>query len=233
MICHHAECIQVGTPVDGRIGTEDLLGAHVLERAEQLIGAGELADVSSLRRFHLGDAEVEDAHEQVRAVFGEEEIGGLDVAVDHARIVCAGKGAAGLLRNLHDHSEGQALLAFEQLLEVVSVQPLEDHVRLVMLGHAVVDDAHDMDARDARDGEGLTLEALGCLFGSGEAGVEELDGDLTIQLAVARCPHARHAPLSQGVEQLEAVPHDRTTADRRWRCGGRIGSTHGVHERVR
>jgi len=74
---------EVGAGVDGlALG---LLGAHVEGGAEEGAALGEEdgdVEVGALERF--GDAEVEDFDEEGGVVFGEEEVGGFEVAVDDA-----------------------------------------------------------------------------------------------------------------------------------------------------
>ena len=81
----------------------DLLGGHVLRRADDLAGAGQ-RQVLRLAAHQLRDAEVGDLHP---ALLVEQDVFRLDVAVDHAVVVGVLQGVANLR---HD---GQGFLGCE------------------------------------------------------------------------------------------------------------------------
>ena len=79
---HGAEAVDVGPGVERAVAA-GLLGAHVGRRPDAHAGLGELVLVLG-RAERAGDAEVGD---EGVAVAGEEQVLGLDVAVDHAVLV--------------------------------------------------------------------------------------------------------------------------------------------------
>ena len=82
---HHAQAEDIAARVRRRgIG---LLGGHVLGRAHEraLHGAG--ARVAERGIGHARDAEIDDARADGTVVVGDEDVGGLQVAVDHAAAV--------------------------------------------------------------------------------------------------------------------------------------------------
>ena len=61
-----------------------LLGAHVLERADDLAELGEHRPFGQLLGRGLGHAEVDDLGDGPAVVFGHQHVRGLEVAVDDA-----------------------------------------------------------------------------------------------------------------------------------------------------
>ena len=80
-----AEAVDVGPDV-GRLGVADLLGGDEVGRAQHLALAGQAA-VGLAFAGHLGQAEVEHLDDALLALESEDQVGRLDVAVDHAPLV--------------------------------------------------------------------------------------------------------------------------------------------------
>ena len=115
-----------------------MLGGHVGGGAEHLAGAGDLTG------RELGDAEIGDAGPLAAVDFprGHEDVGGLDVAMDHALAVRVTEGVGELLADIADAIEGEALTLLHGTVEGVTVNKLHDQKgRAFVLAH--VEDGHD------------------------------------------------------------------------------------------
>jgi hypothetical protein len=125
-----------------------------------------------------GEAEVEDAD---AAVVADHDVGGLEVAVDEAGGVGGGEALAGLAEHGGELGEGPAL-ALEPGVQGHAVDELHGDVDLAAEGADLVD-ADDVGVRQPGHGLGLAQEA-----GAGQVlaglGVEQLDGDLAVELLV-------------------------------------------------
>ena len=95
LVERHAQREDVGPVVNADPLTGCLLGRHVIRRAREVAGARKRERV-----FHLGQAEIGHLGPAFR---GEHDVGGLHVAVDHARVV-------GVLERLgHGRDQGGGL----------------------------------------------------------------------------------------------------------------------------
>jgi hypothetical protein len=103
------DAVDIGPPVD-RGGGSCLFGSHVRRRADDRAGPGQPAAVA-----HLGDAEVENLHEEafIRPAH-EKEVRRLDIAMNHLRRVSRGKTATNLTADADRIGNRQLLLALEQ-----------------------------------------------------------------------------------------------------------------------
>ena len=98
-----AEGVDVGAGVDvGGVGVgAGLLRAHVGRGADHLLEAGEERLVGEVGLHRLGDAEVDHLGHRLGAVLdGDEDVAGLEVAVDDAFLVGVLDGAADLEEEL-------------------------------------------------------------------------------------------------------------------------------------
>ena len=148
LVEEHAQGVEVAAGV-GR-------GAAGLLRRE--VGRGP-QPASRPLPLNLGDAEVEQLHE-VGVVLGLEQhhVGGLDVAVDDARLVGLAEGAEKLLADGGGAGLGQPPLAPEDVEEVLAVEVLHGQVEpLVSLQLAEVEDGDGV-----RDGRGARPPAPRC-----------------------------------------------------------------------
>ncbi len=168
-----AERIDVGPPVEHL--SARLLGREVLRRADHHVGAG-LLDVAA-----HGARYPEVGHHGI-AVLIEENVVGLDVAVDHPFAVSEGERGG----DVHSHPDEQMLRERPHRLEPV----VEDAGEIV---HDEIDGLvlapHGEDADDVRVAE---LRRHGCLapearlerFLSRELGLEDLDGYRNIEFRI-------------------------------------------------
>ncbi len=108
----------------------DLLGRHEARRAHHA------AHLREARRLDVGDAEVGDLH---RAVLEQEDVAGLDVAVDHALPVRVAERVEDLRHDAHDLGVGEALVPLECGLEVAPLDVLHRDERGAVVLVEVVD----------------------------------------------------------------------------------------------
>jgi hypothetical protein len=112
LIEDHAAREQVAAPVDRLAG--ELLGRHVRDGAEHRAELGELGGVE------LGDAEIGDFD---AAVGEQDDVGGLDVAMDDAALVRVLQGAQQLAHDAARLGQRERAAVVEQALQVAALPP--------------------------------------------------------------------------------------------------------------
>jgi hypothetical protein len=194
-----AEGELVGAGVDA--GAEELLRGHVagvpsmtpvtvIEASrERQVGDGggcsgagsEVAEAGGAARGGLGagEAEVEDAD---AAVVADHDVGGLEVAVDEAGRVGGREALAGLANMAGELGEGSPALALEPGAQGHAVHEFHGDVDLAAEGADLVD-ADDVGVGEPGHGLGLAQQAVAGQVLAG-LGVEQLDGDLAVELLV-------------------------------------------------
>ena len=176
-----------------------LLGGHVLRRARHRAGVGERLEAPR-RVVDLGDAEVADLRElDLAAVVvdlgGDDDVVGLEVAVDDALVVGAGDRAQTLRHQPHHPGLVQRPLLADQPPEGAPLQELHDEVEEVPL-LTEVEDLHAVGVVDARRRHRLAAEALGRLGLLHHRRVEHLYGDAALQGRVLRLVDVAHRALA-------------------------------------
>jgi hypothetical protein len=168
-----------------------LLGREVVR------GADDRAGLRHVRLAAAGDAEVGDLQPPGRI---DENVVGLEVAVDDPADVCAAGGAQNLLCETDRPARLKRRLLADELLQRTPADVLHrDVVRPVPL--AAVVDRHDVRAAKARRTAGLAPEALNVLSVLGELTAQELDRDLAAQPQILGAMDIRHAPRAHALEQ--------------------------------
>ena len=178
----------------------------------------------------LGDAEVEHLH-AVRPVgaLGEEEVRGLEVAVDDAESVGLGDGLAGLEHHVDRDALIDPAVLLQDVLEVHPVEVLHDEVRRARLQRADVVDLHRVLAAGCSTAaRRLAHEARHHVGVHRHLRVEELDGDLLVEVKVHGRHHGAHAPDAE--HALDAILADEDVARHRdaGRAGSGLGHARGV-----
>ncbi len=152
----HAERPDVAARV-ARLRRAQLLRRHVVRRAHDVVGAGEVAVLA----MRLGDAEVEHLDE-VRAVgtLGEEQIARLEVAMDDAERVGLGERTARLRDVARRDGDRDRATRAQQLRQVATVEPLHHDERRAVVGAADVEHPAHVLVLELRRGARLAQEPL-------------------------------------------------------------------------
>jgi len=153
LVKQHAQGVNIGAgvDVDRALG---LFGAHVFRRADELAVLGEESFFSEPAREAFGDAEVNDLGEEPAVGHDGDDVGGLEVAVNHALGVRVLHGVADL------REEREAVFDAEPVGrgeggDGVALDVLYHEIRLARFGHARVEHARDVEV--VHEGEGLPL----------------------------------------------------------------------------
>ena len=170
----------------------DLLRRHVRRRAEGRVGGGQIVLIFT-EVGHLGDAEVENL-DQRRSIGagGEEEVGGLEVAVDDAERMRLGQRLARLQDVPHGLRDRQPLASVEHSGQRLPVEVLHDHEGDTLPGAPHVHDPDPVLALDPRRRPRLPQESLEHLPVE-HVPQHDLDGHPLGQLPVVRGQHKPHA----------------------------------------
>ena len=194
LVGHAAECIEVAARVDGVAGP--LFGAHVVRGAErhadhrQFVVAGGVDGV--------GDPEVG----YDRVVVLEEDVLGLDVAVDDAAVVRVAERVGDLVGNAKDVGDRQRSVARQPVAEGLALDERHD-VEDKPVDLARIEEREDIRVAEVGRGGDLAQEAFVAERG-GEFGAEDLHRDLAVVLEVLGEVHGGHPT---GTEfPFDAVP---------------------------
>ncbi len=160
------------------------LGCDVGGRPGHQAGGGERGI-----RLGPGDPEVGQLHVSVG---GDQDVGGFDVAVDHAGLVRGTQRLRGLREERRGLGGSQPALGLDVLGEVHPLDVLHHQPFLVALVHEV-EDGHHMRVVDPRRDPGFALRAHQVGAGPTDHGPDPLDRDQSTQHLVAAEPHRAHA----------------------------------------
>ena len=183
LVQHDAERVEVGARVD--LAPQRLLGRHVLAGAEHAAGLGQ---AGLLQR--AGDPEVGHADP---AVVADQDVAGLQVAVDAAAGVGGGEAVRDLDRDREGIGDRDHALLPEPLPQIGAVDQLEHEVRPAV--HlAPVEQLDGVRVRDPLEHARLAIEARERLGRVGGVEVQELDRDLAAGLPgrVRATPRTSH-----------------------------------------
>ena len=185
LVEQHAEAVQVGAGIH-RLAA-NLLRAHVARRADGQAGPGH--DRGAAEGF--GDAEV---GQHRAAVFAEQDVLGLDVAVDDVAAVGVVQGAG------HGAGDGQGFLqrqaVADALLQRTARQILHRQVIGVVVGRDVVN-GDDVRVVELRDDAAFPQEPLGEFLVGGEDGLDHFQRDVAVQRLLHGEVDDRHAALAE------------------------------------
>ena len=206
----HAEGVEIAAGVDGV--ADGLLGGHVAGGAEDRPHAGEgqalVGDGGGLLD-DASDAEVDDAGVQAAVVAGlDEDVVGLEVAMDDADRVGGGEGVGDLRAEVGDGARAELAVGVEVLGEADAADQLDHEVGAAVGELAGVDRAGDVRVIDAGGGDGLALEAGAGLGVARELGADDLDRDLLAQLEVLGDVDGAHATFTEQLDDAVAAVDD-------------------------
>ena len=177
-----------------------LLRAEVVDRSER--GAGE-------RRLGLGDragdAEVDDLD---LAVAADQDVAGLDVAMDEAARVRRGERAGDRRGDPGGLPRRERTAPAQDRGEVLAVDELHDDVRAGRVLPVVVR-RDDVRVGQRRGRLGLLAEAGREVRVAQVLGSQELHGHVAAELRVHGAEDGRHAALSEQLDQSVATAEDR------------------------
>ncbi|MCZ7678553.1 MAG: hypothetical protein M5U28_07170 [Sandaracinaceae bacterium] len=194
----HPEGVDVGAAIHQR--PAELLGGHEARRADGDPGGGE-----ALGRQHARDAEVEEHGPRVAPDRArQEDVRGLDVAVDDPGVVNARERARERARETDRLGHGQRP-AREPVLQRLSVEQLEDLEGPVLVVDAEVQHLHDAFGAYSRRGARLSQEPLGPRRVVAHRGVNELHRHAALEHEVVRAEDRPHASVAdQGAHTVLA-----------------------------
>src|ERR671920_1149795 len=151
----YAERVDVSR--SGNLAAAHLFGGCKVSRKWHATRRGELGVFgSTLIAFEqLGDAEIEEFH---RAIWGDENIRWLEVAVDNEVRVRVGYGIEHLLKE-HEALADTELVFIAILIDPKAIHILEDQVWLAAVSHARVEKAPDVGMPQQRERRPFSSEA--------------------------------------------------------------------------
>ena len=197
LVEHDAQRVQVGARVD--LATQRLFRRDVLARPEHAAG---LRQTRLLQR--TGDPEIGHAHP---AVVADQDVAGLQIAVDAAPRVGGGEAVRDLRRDRDRVGDRDHPLLPEALPQIGAVDQLEHEVRAAV--HvAAIEQLDGVRARDPLEDAGLAIEPGERLGRLGGVEVQQLDGDLAARLLVGCAPDRGRATESQALLERIAPTDD-------------------------
>ena len=200
LVEHHPDGVEVRARVD-LVGAAGLLGRHVLGRAHDDAGDGELL-LLRIGAPRLGDAEVDELEEGLSPAERDEHVLGLEVAVDDAERVRRLERLEDLRRVVARRRHRQPPLALHHRRQRLALQQLHHDVR-VAVGRAVhVRHLHDVGAADLRRDARLLEEPLDESRAARELRVEHLDGDPRPEHGVLALVDRAHAAVAEEPREL-------------------------------
>jgi hypothetical protein len=203
LVQHAPQAVHVAPRVERALARR-LLGAHVLGRAHHEPGLGEPFLVAPRGE---GDAEV--GHHRLALV--QQDVLGLDVAVDQAVGVGVVQGGGHLPHQAHGLIDGKLRLGREPLPERAAPHVGHD-VEQTPAGLAGVVERQDVGMVERRGDPDLADEPVGAEHGA-QLGPEHLDGDLPAMAQVVGQINGRHASVPQlsenGVVVADYAGHSR------------------------
>ncbi len=193
---------QVGAAIDGRAGK--LLGGHERRRSQELTAGGDLTG------NELGNPKIGNLRPLVSVCLArsEQDVRGLDIAVNDAMAVRVPEGFGHLLSDLADAIQRRPLALFHGIGESLAIDKFH-HQKRHALVFANVEDGHNSGMGQSARGARLAIEALaefvGLYAGQGRC-KDGLQGDNSIHRGVARPEYTAHRAVAQLIENL--IPRD-------------------------
>ena len=181
LVEHDAERVDVAAGI--RHAARDELGGEVRDRAEQL------GTRRGVRRRRARQSEVADLDP---AVFGEQHVLGLHVAVDDPGAMRRSKAREDRVHDRDRLRQGETLLLAEQFAQGDAGQVLHDEIRHVAV-LPLVEDVDDVRVGEARSGPRLLDEPALEHGVVAQVSVHHLECDAPLEAQIGRDIHGRHA----------------------------------------
>ena len=192
LVSYRAQSVLVRGP--GDLPAPALLGAHVRRRAHQGAALGLARPLGG-----LGDAEVGD---DGVAVLVDQDVRGLDVAMDHAGAVGVGQSRRDLPQDRAHDGQREPAGPLDHLIERAAAHvPHHEVVQPLAVAHRV--DRHDVRVVQPGDGDRLLAEALGHPVAQQHRGRHHLDRDLTVEREIVGQEDRCHSASSELGPDLE------------------------------
>jgi hypothetical protein len=195
-----ADRVHVEATVEGL--ALDLLRGHVVR------GAGDaVARAGGVGREHRGDPEVDQLdHALAAASLHQDDVLGLDVAVDDAVPVRGGEALAELAKDRHDlGGAADRVLVGDQVL---AVEQLHAKKQAAVGELAEVEDLDDVAVTHATGGARLVAKHLGHLRLLAQIEAKDLEGDVALDVDVRGFVDDAHAALAEPADQAIARARD-------------------------
>lgn len=170
--------------------TPHLLGRHVGRRSDDDPGLGEL----TVGRPRLGDAEVEHLCLEAGSVRDEEDVVGLDVAVDDAGAVGGVERPADVAGEQGDLSGSPRAESVDHVGEAHPGEVLHDEEGRAVVQLSRVEDRDDAGVVDLRDDPRLPLESQPRAGVAEPVGADQLEDDVAPEPLVAGEEDGPHSP---------------------------------------
>ncbi len=176
---------------------QGLLGRHVQRRAGDETGGREL------HVFHdAGQAEIGQLDAALRRL--EQDIAGLDVAVDQALLVRGGQPVSGLHADADDFAHAELFVARQPLFQALAGDQLHDEIGQPGVPRFFdLVDRHDVFVGNRGRGAGLAAKPLPGDFVAGQFRIEHLDGHVALQPRVEGFEHEPHPAAAQHAHHVE------------------------------
>ena len=216
LVGHRAQGVHVAPGTDVALAHR-LFGRHVGGRAEGHAGLGHAAAAGLLH----GERDAEVGHEGLAIL--QQDVLGLDVAMDDAALVGELEGGRDFLRQADRVVDRQLLLPGEAGAEGLALDERHDVIQET-IGFARIDQAEDVGVLEAGGGLDLGEEAVAADDGA-QFGMEDLDGDLTGVLEVLGEVDGGHAALAELALEAVAVGERRSEASQRIAHGSARSAT--------
>lgn len=180
--------------------TPCLLGGHVFGRAADHALARQTGAGLRLVLHQLGDAEVEHLGQlAMRSKLLDEDVLGLEVAVQDAEAVRFGERGEDLQRDVDDALPRERVVARDDVLERVALDELHHDVRDAVRGLSVVDDRNAVRMVEARRVVGLAREPSVAGLIVEEVRREDLGGERLAERQLLGFVHPTHRPFADQV----------------------------------
>ncbi len=205
LVKNHAQGVNIGTGVDIERVESRLLGGHVERRAGNAAKRGEKAMLGEPHTAGgLGQTEVDDLGNGCSVMAFDQDVGGLQVAVDDPLLVGVLHGRADLAE------EGEPFRELEPVLVAVvgerdPLDQLHDEKRTTVLGRAGIEDLGDVGMVHQRQRLAFGLEAGEDGFGI-HASLDQFESDrASDRLSLLGKVDRSHAPFADFLAKLVAA----------------------------